>query len=286
MYLPHWVKTHLKEIKKMQKFFKNRAINTVCETLRCPNRGSCYKEPVATFMILGSICTRDCLFCNAKKGMPFHVDKSEPERIALAVKELKLKYAVITSPTRDDLFDGGAKHFFETVREIKKHNSNTLVEVLVPDFKGRHDSIKIVIESGINVFAHNIETVRRLHGSVRKAEYLRSLNVLAFAKKTNSDIFVKSGFMLGLGETKNEIKETLKDLRESGCDIVTIGQYLQPSKKAIPVVEYIKPEVFEEIGQMAVLMGFKAVLSGPLIRSSTKAYETYSAVKEGRYGKL
>lgn len=270
----------------MQRFFKNRDINTVCETLRCPNRGSCYKEPVATFMILGNICTRNCLFCNAEKGIPFPVDKSEPERIAFTVKELKLKYAVITSPARDDLFDGGARHFFETVKEIKKHNFNTLVEVLVPDFKGRYDSIKIVIESGINVFAHNIETVRRLHGYVRKAEYSRSLNVLSLAKKINSDIFVKSGFMLGLGETKDEIKETLRDLRDSGCDILTIGQYLRPSKKAIPVVEYIKPEVFEEIGQLAVSMGFKAVLSGPLIRSSTKAYETYLAVKEGRYGKL
>lgn len=286
MHLPQWVKTQLKEIRKTQNYFNNRNINTVCEILRCPNRSVCYKEPTATFMILGNICTRGCLFCNAEKGIPAPLDKSEPKRIAFAVKELNLKYAVITSTTRDDLHDGGAEQFSETVKEIKKYNPNTLVEVLVPDFQGKETCIEMVMESKISVFAHNIETVKRFYGSIRKADYTRSLKVLSLAKEIIPDIIVKSGFMLGLGETKNEIKETLKDLRDSGCDIVTIGQYLQPSKKAIPVVEYIKPEVFEELAEIALHMGFKAMLSGPLIRSSTRAYETYLAVKEEKYGKL
>ncbi|MCX8034491.1 MAG: lipoyl synthase, partial [Thermodesulfovibrio sp.] len=226
MYLPNWVKTQLKEIKKTQKFFKNRNVNTVCETLRCPNRSICYREPTATFMILGNICTRGCLFCNAEKGIPAPVDILEPERIALTVKELNLKYAVITSTTRDDLPDGGAKHFYETVKEIKKYNPDTLVEVLVPDFQGKEPCIEMIMKSEITVFAHNIETVKSLYGFIRKADYTRSLKVLSLAKEINSDIIVKSGFMLGLGETKDEIEETLKDLRDSGCDIVTIGQYL------------------------------------------------------------
>ncbi len=286
MNLPEWVKTQQKEIKRTQNFFKNRNLNTVCETLRCPNRSLCYRQPTATFMILGNICTRGCKFCNAGMGHPAPLDKLEPDRIAMAVKEWSLKYVVITSPTRDDLPDGGAEHFANTVKVIKKFNPDTLVEVLVPDFHGREHYVETVIQSEISVFAHNIETVKRFFGFIRKADYNCSLNLLSMAKKISSDIIVKSGFMVGLGERMDEIEETLKDLKDSGCDIVTIGQYLQPSKKAMPVVEYIKPQIFEEIAQIAAQMGFKAVLSGPLIRSSTKAYETYLAVKEGRYGKL
>lgn len=286
MPLPEWVKTQLKGIKKTQKFFKNRKINTVCETLRCPNRTICYKEPTATFMIMGERCTRGCKFCNAEKGYPKPLDNSEPERIAIAVKEMSLKYVVITSPTRDDIRDGGAKHFVKTVESIKVFNPDTLIELLVPDFQGNKTSIETVLNSNIAVFAHNVETVKRFYGSIRRADYIRSLSILKIAKEINSEIITKSGFMLGLGETKDEVKETLKHLKDSGCDIVTIGQYLQPSKKAMSVVEYIKPEAFDEIAEDALEMGFKAVLSGPLVRSSTKAYETYLAVKEGRYGKL
>ncbi|MEO0259111.1 MAG: lipoyl synthase [candidate division WOR-3 bacterium] len=286
MSLPEWVKTQLKEIKKTQNYFKHRNINTVCETLRCPNRSLCYKEPTATFMILGSVCTRNCGFCNSKKGTPFPVDRDEPEKIALAVKELSLKYVVITSPTRDDLPDGGAEHFAKTVRFVNSYNKDSYVEVLIPDFKGNKECIETVIKSGISVFAHNIETVKRLYGVVRHGDYTCSLGVLRLAKAINPDIITKSGFMIGLGETKEEIIETLVDLKNVNCDIVTVGQYLQPSKKSLPVVEYIKPEVFDEIASIAIDMGFKAVLSGPLVRSSTKAYETYLALKEGKYGKL
>ncbi len=286
MFLPSWVKTQLKEINKTQNYFKNRKLNTVCETLRCPNRSGCYQEPTATFMIMGNICTRDCKFCNAEKGKPEPLDTSEPERVAKAVQEMSLKYVVITSPTRDDLSDGGAEHFSETVREITKYNPHTLVEVLVPDFKGKRSSVEAVINSEISVFAHNIETVKKFYGTIRKADYDRSIDILRLAKEINPEIIVKSGFMLGLGESLKEVYETLKDLKSVKCDIVTIGQYLQPSKKALPVVEYIKPEVFDEIAAAAMDMGFKAVLSGPLVRSSTRAYEIYSAVRGKRYGKF
>jgi len=286
MPLPEWVKTQLKGIKTTQKYFKHRNINTVCETLRCPNRTVCYKEPAATFMILGDICTRGCSFCNAEKGNPAFPDNKEPEKIAHAVNDLLLKYVVITSPTRDDLVDGGAEHFASTILEIKKLNDNVLIEVLVPDFQGNKSSIEKVVNSCISVFAHNIETVRKLYGYVRKADYCRSLKVLESAKKINSEIITKSGFMLGLGETIEEVLQTLQDLNNAGCDIVTIGQYLQPSKRALPVVEYIKLEVFEEIAEFAFKTGFKIVLSGPLVRSSTRAYEIYSALKDGKYGKF
>lgn len=286
MPLPEWVKTQLKEIKKTQKFLKKHKVNTVCETLRCPNRSICYKQPTATFMIMGEVCTRGCRFCNAEKGYPEPLDNSEPEKIAIAVKEMSLKYVVITSPTRDDLIDGGAKHFAKTVETIKKLNPDTLVEVLVPDFQGNKTSIETILNSDIAVFAHNIETVKKFYGPVRKAVYMRSLNILKTAKEINSEIITKSGFMLGLGENIEEVYNILQDLKNVECDIVTIGQYLQPSKKALPVVEYIKPAVFERIAEKAVQIGFKAVVSGPLIRSSTKAYESYLAVKEGKYGKL
>lgn len=286
MPLPEWVKTQLKELKKTQNFLKHRKLNTVCETLRCPNRSICYKEPTATFMILGSVCTRKCKFCNAQRGNPETQDFQEPLRIAQAVKELKLKYVVVTSPTRDDLEDGGAEHFVLTVREIRKINPDTQVEVLVPDFQGDISSVEKIINSEIAVFSHNIETVPSLYGYVRDGIYSRSLKVLESAKKLNSEMITKSGFMVGLGESLSEIFQTIKDLKNAGCDIITVGQYLQPSKKALPVVEYKKMEVFEKIGDFALKEGIKVVLSAPLIRSSTKAFEAYKAVKEGKYGKL
>ena len=286
MPLPQWVKTQLKELKKTQNFLKHRKLNTVCETLRCPNRSICYKEPTATFMILGNICTRRCNFCNAKRGNPEPLDFEEPLRIAQAVKELSLKYVVVTSPTRDDVKDGGAEHFVFTVREIKKINPDTNVEVLVPDFQGNINSIDKVINSEISVFSHNIETVPSLYGYVRDGIYTQSLKVLEYAKKLNSEMITKSGFMVGVGESLSEIFQTIKDLKNAGCDIITVGQYLQPSKKALAVVEYKKVEVFDEIADFALKEGIKVVLSAPLIRSSTRAFEAYKAVKEGKYGKL
>lgn len=280
MPLPQWVKTQLKGIQKTQQYFKNRKINTVCETLRCPNRAACYKEKSATFMILGNRCTRRCRFCEAPKGNPEPVDCEEPLRIARATEELGLNYVIVTSCTRDDLVDGGAEHFVNTVKEIKKINSDTMVEVLVPDFKGSEDSIKKVVDSGVVVFAHNIETVQSLYGKIRDADYVRSLKVLEMAKKFNCYVITKSGLMLGLGEGFNEVVTALKDLRSSGCDILTVGQYLQPSKKALPVVEYIKVEIFEEIQQIALDLGFKTVVSGPLVRSSWNAYKVYLESRE------
>jgi len=237
-------------------------------------------------MILGNICTRRCNFCNAKRGNPEPLDFEEPLRIAQAVKELSLKYVVVTSPTRDDIKDGGAEHFVLTVREIKKINPDTNVEVLVPDFQGNINSIDKVINSEISVFSHNIETVPSLYGYVRDGIYTQSLKVLEYAKKLNSEMITKSGFMVGVGESLSEIFQTIKDLKNAGCDIITVGQYLQPSKKALAVVEYKKVEVFDEIADFALKEGIKVVLSAPLIRSSTRAFEAYKAVKEGKYGKL
>ncbi|MEJ5227516.1 lipoyl synthase [Thermodesulfovibrio sp.] len=286
MPLPEWVKTQIRNIKTTQNYLKNRRLNTVCETLRCPNRSFCYSQKAATFMILGEICTRGCKFCNAIKGLPTPVDKEEPARIAMAVKELSLKYVVITSPTRDDLKDGGAEHFAMTVEKIRLLNPNTFTEILVPDFKGQINAIEKTVNSDTAVFAHNIEVVKRLYGHVRDGDYEKSLKVLRKAKEIRPSIITKSGFMLGLGESIDEIRKTLEDLKTSYCDIVTVGQYLQPSKKALPVVEYIKPEVFDIIAELALEIGFKVVLSAPLVRSSTRAYEAYQLVKEGRYGKL
>uniref|UniRef100_A0A7C4AK45 Lipoyl synthase n=1 Tax=Thermodesulfovibrio aggregans TaxID=86166 RepID=A0A7C4AK45_9BACT len=286
MHLPEWVKTRITGIEKTQKFLKIRNLNTVCEALRCPNRRDCYRHKVLTFMILGRICTRGCLFCNSEKGKPEPPDSFEPERIARVVKELFLKYVVITSPARDDLSDGGAGHFTKTVEEIKKINPDSLIEVLVPDFQGNIESIKNVVSSEIAVFSHNMETVKKFYGSVRKADYRCSLKVIETAKNINPEIITKSGLMLGLGETIEEVFETLKDLKNAGCDIVTFGQYLQPSKKALPVVEYIKPTVFSMMAEKALQFGFKAVLSSPLVRSSTLAYDIYLAAKEGADGKL
>lgn len=237
-------------------------------------------------MILGNVCTRFCRFCNSERGIPEPVDPSEPDRIALVVKEMEIKYAIVTSPTRDDLEDGGAQHYFRTVEAIKKLSPQTFIEVLVPDFNGNRESVRKVINSGIVVFSHNIEVVKRFYGTVRDGDYERSLEILKYAKKIEPGVLTKSGFMVGFGEKLEEIENTLKDLKEVSCDIVTVGQYLQPSKKALPVVEYINPEIFKEIAEMAKEIGFKGVSAGPLIRSSTEAFELYIKAKEARNGKL
>lgn len=280
MTLPKWVKAPLKDISKTQRYFKNRKINTVCETLRCPNRGKCYRDSHATFMILGNVCTRFCSFCNSERGIPEPVDPSEPERIASVVKEMEIKYVIVTSPTRDDLEDGGAQHYFRTVEAIRNLSPQSLVEVLVPDFNGNRESVRKVINSGIVVFSHNIEVVRRFYGTVRDGDYKLSLEILKLAKEIEPNIITKSGFMVGFGERFEEIEQTLRDLKESYCDIVTVGQYLQPSKKALPVVEYINPELFEEIEKMAKEIGFRVVSAAPLVRSSTDAFNLYTKAKE------
>ncbi|MEW6409080.1 MAG: lipoyl synthase [Nitrospirota bacterium] len=245
------------------------SLNTVCEEARCPNRGICYSNKTATFLILGDICTRNCSFCNVNGGIPRVVDESEPERIADAVKTLGIKHVVITSVTRDDLLDGGAKQFAKTINVLRNRIDGITIEVLTPDFKGSKDSLSIVVAAKPDIYAHNIETVERLYPSVRnRAVYKRSLVLLRDIKSMNSKITTKSGFMLGLGEEHSEILQTLYDLKEAGCDIVTIGQYLSPSKAHHPVIRYASEEEFTYWGEIARKLCFKAVFSAPLVRSS------------------
>jgi lipoyl synthase len=280
MRLPDWIRTKsLAGSRDTKNLLRRYNLSTVCEEARCPNRAECFSKPTATFMILGSNCTRNCGFCSVSSSVPDPVDNHEPENIALAAEELRLKYVVVTSVTRDDLADGGAGQFAKTVHALKKRIPGIKIEVLTPDFQGRESSLRTVLESGPDVFNHNMETVPRLYPLVRPgADYERSLSFLGKAKSISPDICTKSGFMLGLGETREEIIMSLKDLRKVGCDFVTIGQYLRPTKKNIPVVEYIFPEVFEKLKAEALEMGFRYVASGPLVRSSMNAEEMYENV--------
>lgn len=261
---------------KVDKILDNLDLNTVCREAKCPNRAECYSKGTATFMILGRNCTRKCRFCNVTSATPSLVDIKEPERVARAVDEMNLKYIVITSVTRDDLKDGGASHFRDTINEIKKFNKDTIVEVLIPDLKGSIASLKVILEASPETLNHNIETVPRLYKDVRpEADYSRSLKVLSNAKKIDKNIKTKSGIMLGLGETIDEVLEVFKDLRSHGCDFLTLGQYLAPSKEHYPVKEYITPSDFEWYKEKALKLGFLGVASNPLVRSSYKAWELY-----------
>ncbi|MBN1809518.1 MAG: lipoyl synthase [Planctomycetes bacterium] len=244
-------------------------LHTVCSEARCPNRAECFASGTATFLILGDVCTRDCRFCAVTKGSPRRLDPDEPSRIAEAVFRMRLEYAVITSVTRDDLEDGGAAHFAETVRCIRRV-AGIPTEVLTPDFKGSPDAIDTVLAAGPAVFNHNIETVPRLYGQVRpKADYERSLAVLAHARRKAA--LVKSGLMLGFGETGAEVTAVLKDLRASGVAIVTMGQYLAPGRNSIAVAEYVHPDVFADYEKTARELGFRAVAAAPFVRSSFQA---------------
>lgn len=250
---------------------------TVCEEARCPNIGQCFLKPTASFMIMGSNCTRDCGFCSVRSSPPKPLEHDEPERVAMAVREMGLRYVVITSVTRDDLPDGGAGHFSETVDALRRHTPGITVEVLTPDFRGDMPSITMILHSRPDVFTHNVETVPRLYPEVRpRADYRLSLSILAHVKKTAPGIQTKSGLMLGLGEQQNEVRDVFTDLRGAGCDSITIGQYLQPSRSNLPVQEYVKPEIFEELGRSALSLGFLSVASSPLVRSSMYAEEMYN----------
>jgi len=280
--LPEWIKTKgFSGIHNTKHTLRSHRVYTVCEEARCPNIGECFSRRAVTFMILGSKCTRNCGFCSVESSRPEPPDPEEPERVALAAKEMGLKYVVITSVTRDDLLDGGAGHFAQTVYAVRRHIKEAKVEVLTPDFKGDISAIITVMESRPDVYGHNVETVPRLYSIVRpKAGYIRSLGILKYAKKISPVTNTKSGVMLGLGETLNEVIDVLKELNDAGCDFVTIGQYLRPSKKNLPVVEYIKPDIFEKLRLVATGMGFKYVASSPLVRSSMNAEEMYGAVRE------
>ena len=245
-------------------------LNTICTSGRCPNQGECWWCGTATFMIGGNICTRACKFCNVTTGHPAPLDPQEPEHVARSIRLLGLKHAVITSVDRDDVEDLGASHWVKVIRAIRKENPDTTMEVLIPDFQGRTDLVQQVIDAGPEVISHNLETVRRLSDSVRsRATYEVSLKVIG--QIAASQCVAKSGIMLGLGETREEILETMDDLRNVGCQVMTIGQYLQPTAKNTEVKEYIRPEVFEEYKEIGLRKGFTFVESGPLVRSSYHA---------------
>jgi lipoic acid synthetase len=276
---PEWIKVNLTGTHGVKKLLRNYGVSTVCEEARCPNQGRCFSQSTATFMILGDICTRNCSFCAVESSSPLPLDPDEPEKVAGAVMKLGLEFVVITSVTRDDLPDGGATQFARTIQAIRKKKDSIRIEVLTPDFKGNLEALKIVLDARPDVFNHNIETVPRLYPVVRPlADYATSITLLKTAKKFCPDIKTKSGMMVGLGETEHEVIEVMKDLKGAECDFLTIGQYLRPRKTNIPVVEYIKPAVFERYRDRGLEMGFKAVASSPLTRSSMNAQEMFNNI--------
>ena len=270
---PPWLKVKLptgEKYRNVRNIVDNNKLHTICESGNCPNMGECWGEGTATFMILGNICTRSCSFCAVATGRPLAVDNEEPKRVAEAVKLMGVKHCVLTSVDRDELKDGGASIWAETVREVRKHNPQTTMETLIPDFKGNIESIDQIIEVHPEVVSHNMETVARLNRLVRpQAKYKRSLFVINRLKE--GGMRTKSGVMLGLGEKHEEILEVMRDLVDAGCDVLTLGQYLQPTKMHIDVAEFITPEKFAEYKTIRLEMGFKYVESGPLVRSSYHA---------------
>lgn len=273
---PEWIKVPLTGTHETKKILRRYGLSTVCEEARCPNQGKCFSHNTATFMILGDRCTRNCSFCAVDSLHPEPPVSDEPERVAEAAVELGLNFVVITSVTRDDLKDGGAGHFAKTIHAIRKLKKTIKIEVLTPDFKGNTQAIKAVLDAGPDVFNHNIETVPGLYEKVRpQADYLLSLEILKKAKEMFPHIKTKSGIMVGLGESFEEVLMVMQDIRNSGCDFLTIGQYLQPRRTNIPVVEYIRPEVFEQYKERALEMGFRAVASSPLTRSSMNAGDLF-----------
>lgn len=277
--LPHWFVKPIPRgliFKQVKEVVSDFGLNTVCVAANCPNLGECFSRGTVTLMILGDICTRNCRFCSVRQGIPSTPLQDEPERVASAVKKLKLSYVVITSVTRDDLPDGGASQFTLTVEAIKKKSSETVVEILTPDFEGKDSSVSQVLKAKPDVFGHNIETVSRLYPLVRpQANYKTSLNILRQAKEKTPLIKLKSGLMLGLGEGEDEVIQTMKDLRAAGCEILTIGQYLKPSKKCLPVRRYVLPHEFDKLRKIAEEMRFFSVAAEPLARSSYYAEKLY-----------
>lgn len=267
---PAWLKTEFKSNKNFElvsKIVKENELHTICTSGRCPNMSECWNKGTATFLIMGGICTRGCRFCNTPTGRPLPLDKNEPQKIANSVRIMKLKHAVITSVTRDDLSDQGADHWVQVIRKVKEVNPDTTLEVLIPDFDGRAELLDLVIAENSDIISHNLETVRRLTPDIRtKAKYETSLKVLSYL--ASKGVTAKTGIMVGLGETDSEVYELMDDALKAGCSIITIGQYMQPSRKNIPVSEYITPEKFEEYKQIGLQKGFEQIESAPLVRSS------------------
>ena len=272
---PEWLKARVpggENYSRLKTLIDKSRLHTVCEEARCPNMGECWNSGTATFMILGDVCTRSCGFCAVKTGRPEFLDKDEPRRVGEAVEIMKLRHAVITSVNRDELFDGGAQRFADTIREIRSRVPACRIEVLIPDFVGSEQALDIVLDAQPDILNHNTETVPRLYKTVRpQAHYNRSLELLFRAKQKG--FLTKSGLMLGLGETIDEVIDTMSDLREVECDILTIGQYLQPTQSHLPVERYVRPEEFAMLKQRGLEMGFRYIESGPLVRSSYHAAE-------------
>ena len=283
---PEWIRSKLtnsKEFFLTKTIVNNNNLVTVCQEANCPNITECWSKRHATFMIMGDTCTRACAFCDVKTGVPGKLDQLEPVKIAEAVKKLNLKNVVITSVDRDDLDDGGSEHFFEVINQTRKSNPNTTIEVLTPDFLRKGDAYKKVLDAKPDVFNHNIETVPSLYLKVRPgSRYFASLELLKNAKKVNKNIFTKSGIMVGLGETRDEILQVMDDLRAADVDFITIGQYLQPSTKHFPLDRYYTPKEFEDLGTIAKAKGFLLVSSSPLTRSSYHADEDFAKLQQNR----
>jgi len=283
---PDWIRSKLtnsKEFFLTKTIVNNNNLVTVCQEANCPNITECWSKRHATFMIMGDTCTRACAFCDVKTGLPEKLDQLEPAKIAVAVKKLNLKHVVITSVDRDDLEDGGSEHFFEVISQTKKQNPNTTIEVLTPDFLRKGDAYKKVLDANPDVFNHNIETVPSLYLKVRPgSRYFSSLELLKNAKQVNKNVFTKSGIMVGLGESRNEVLQVMDDLKAADVDFLTIGQYLQPSTKHYPLDRYYTPKEFEDLGTIAKAKGFLLVSSSPLTRSSYHADEDFAQLQQNR----
>jgi len=286
--LPAWLRVNQPPagaVARIGRHTLGKGLATVCEQARCPNRGSCFTEGTATFLILGERCTRNCAFCAVSHGLPKQVDLEEPQKVADSVAGLGLKHAVITSVTRDDLPDGGASIFAATVRAIGDRSPGTSVEVLIPDFRGSASALQEVLDAGPDVVGHNLETVPRLYGTIRRgANYDRSLELLDSVRSVAPGIVTKSGIMLGLGESRDEVLRVVKDLVGVGCQVLTMGQYLQPTGDHHPVERFIPPEEFDELKELALDRGMLQVAAAPLVRSSFKAGEMLQALRESRSG--
>jgi len=283
---PNWIRTKIIDTQnyfKTKEIINKKKLHTVCQEASCPNISECWSKKHATFMIMGDTCTRACAFCNVKTGKPSFLDSEEPFKIAKATKELGLKHVVITSVDRDDLSDGGAEHFSNVIKETKKLNKKTTIEVLTPDFLRKKDSYKKVVEAEPDVFNHNIETVPSLYRKVRPgSRYFASVDLLKSVKNLSKKIFTKSGIMLGLGETHDEVIQVMDDLLQANVDFLTIGQYLQPTEKHYPLKRYVHPDEFKEYKTLALSKGFLIVSSSPLTRSSYHADEDFSKMKKLR----
>jgi lipoyl synthase len=276
---PEWLRKRLPvgaSVQEMEGNLEHNRLHTICQEACCPNQGECFSKGVATFLIMGNVCTRNCRFCAVDSGTPQELDGQEPLRLAEEVKRLGLRFVVVTSVTRDDLPDGGAGHFARVIEVIRRECPGVGIEVLIPDFQGSPPALKAVVDAAPDVLNHNVETVPRLYASVRpQADYRRSIELLRKAKALNPLLMTKSGLMLGLGETRDEVLEVMADLRSASCDVITIGQYLCPSAGHHPVVEYVRPEIFDKYREDALRMGFRDAASSPFVRSSYMAEKYY-----------